>query len=180
MKGKNIIFSVFCFTLCLLLLLLTSKIPQIDNTFSLIHIPVLICGFIYGWLYGLTIGVVAPLVICILFKIFPIFPTGIIMLLELGTYGLVSGVLYDYFQKNTITVFITLIISMLAGRIVWGITTFIFSLINKNMFTFNMFIQDVFINKVPGIVVQIIVVPIVVIMLEEARKKVRKRMLSRW
>ena len=38
---------------------LTGQIPQIGSALSPMHIPVLLCGFICGWPYGLIVGLIA-------------------------------------------------------------------------------------------------------------------------
>ena len=44
------------------------------------------------------------------------------MAFEMLTYGLVAGILYKVLPKKTVNIYVSLIISMIAGRIVWGIT----------------------------------------------------------
>ena len=45
----------------LVLPFLTGQIPQIGNMLLPMHIPVLLCGLICGWQYGLTVGLILPL-----------------------------------------------------------------------------------------------------------------------
>ena len=86
-----------------------------------VHIPVLLCGFICGWPYGLIVGLIAPILRFLLFGMPPIFPTGIAMSFELAAYGMVCGILYKKLPKTIPNIYFSLIGSMLAGRIVWGI-----------------------------------------------------------
>ena len=44
------------------------------------HIPVLLCGFLCGWPWGLAVGFVAPLLRSVLFGMPPIYPTGVAMM----------------------------------------------------------------------------------------------------
>ena len=58
---KNMVLTAFFIALALLLPLLTVQNPQIGNMFSPMHIPVLLCGFICGWPWGLIAGLVSPI-----------------------------------------------------------------------------------------------------------------------
>ena len=65
MKNNNItvrtvVFAAAFLALALMLPFLTGQIPQIGSMLSPMHIPVLLCGFVCGWPWGLAVGVVAP------------------------------------------------------------------------------------------------------------------------
>ena len=95
MKTQKIVFSAFFLALALALPFLTGQIPQIGNMLSPMHFPVLLCGFICGWPYGLAVGFIAPLLRFMVFGMPPIFPTGISMAFELAVYGAVSGFIFS-------------------------------------------------------------------------------------
>ena len=73
-----------CLAISLVLPFITGQIPEIGSMLSPMHIPVLLCGFICGWQYGLAVGAVAPILRYLLFGMPPIFPTGIAMAFELA------------------------------------------------------------------------------------------------
>ena len=50
------------------------------------HIPVLLCGFLAGPLWGLLVGAVAPFLRFVLFGMPPLMPMGVAMAFELATY----------------------------------------------------------------------------------------------
>ena len=85
------------------------------------HIPVLLSGFVLGSAYGLGVGVITPLLSSILLVCL-LWYTPVPMVrhndLELGAYGMVSGLLNKKFKLNMIR---SLLGSMLAGRIAAGI-----------------------------------------------------------
>ena len=62
-------------------------IPNAGNIFLPMHIPVLICGFICGPFYGLTVGIITPCLSHIIFSMPPAMMLGQ-MIVELGVYGL--------------------------------------------------------------------------------------------
>ena len=104
----------------------------------------------------------------ILGKMLNLDPNAVAMAFELGAYGLVSGLTYKMLYKVKGAKFISLIVSMLVGRMVWGITSLIlWSFIGK-FFTFALFIKGAFIDSVVGIVLQLILVPSIIFILEKA------------
>ncbi len=166
---KKLTLAAMFLALSLILPFFTGQIPQIGSALAPMHIPVLLCGFICGWPYGLAVGFIAPLLRFALFGMPPIFPTGIAMAFELATYGLMTGILYKALPKKTSNIYVTLISSMVVGRVVWGLATFAIAGIRNTSFTFNAFMAGAVINAVPGIIVQIILIPIIVIALKKAK-----------
>lgn len=162
MELRKIIYSALCLTLCMVLPFLTGQIPEIGNLLSPMHIPVLICGFICGWKYGLAVGFVAPLLRFYMFGMPPLIPMGISMAFELAAYGAITGILYKKLPKTNLSIYFSLISAMLVGRIIWGITRTLLLSVSEIPFTFAIFIADGFVKAVPGIILHIIVVPVVV------------------
>ena len=58
---RRLTYSAICLALCLVLPFLTGQIPQIGKMLCPMHIPVLLCGFICGWPYGLVCGLHMPM-----------------------------------------------------------------------------------------------------------------------
>jgi len=145
---------------------LTGQIPQIGNAISPMHIPVLLCGFICGPYYAAGIGLIAPLLRFMMFGMPPLVPIGIAMCFELATYGAVSGMLYKTLVKKTAFIYVSLIVAMLLGRIVWGIACLLLVGVSGFPFTWEMFISGAFINAVPGIIIHIALIPVMVVALK--------------
>ncbi len=165
---RKLVLAGLFLALCLVLPFLTGQLKELGNALSPMHIPVLLCGFICGWQYGLAVGFIAPLLRFLLFGMPPIFPIGISMAFELAAYGLLSGLLYNLLPKKTGNIYVTLIVSMLLGRIVWGITRVVILGVAGIEFTWAMFITAAFIKSVPGIIIHIILIPLIVIALQKA------------
>ena len=166
---KKTTFAALFLALCMVLPFLTGQIPQIGSALSPMHIPVLLCGFVCGWQYGLIVGFIAPLLRFVLFGMPPIFPTGVAMAFELAAYGVLSGVLYRVFDKKVINIYISLVLAMLGGRIVWGVVQFILSLFVGFEFTFATFLAGAFVSAVPGIICHIAIIPVIVIALRKTK-----------
>lgn len=157
MKAKKLTLSALFLALGLILPFVTGQIPQIGSMLLPMHLPVFLCGMICGWQYGLTIGFILPLLRFCLFHMPPIFPTGIAMAFELATYGAISGLLLKNKHYDLKNIYISLIIAMLLGRIVWGIITYLLVQINMQIF-----IASSFISAIPGIILQLILIPLIV------------------
>ncbi len=166
---KKLALAGLFLALCLTLPFLTGQIPQIGSALSPMHIPVLLCGFVCGWQYGLAVGVIAPLLRFALFGMPPIFPTGVAMALELAVYGLMTGLLYKKLPKTPVYVYVSLIAAMLCGRAVWGLTRYVIAGLSGSAFTFEMFLAGAFTSAVPGIICHIALVPVVVLALRKAK-----------
>lgn len=91
------------------------------------------------------------------------------MMFELAIYGLVSGLLYKVFPKKIGYTFLSLVLAMLAGRVIWGIVTYILTGLSGGEFTFAMFLSGAFVTALPGIICHLILVPLVVCSLQKAK-----------
>ena len=101
----KITFSAIFLALAFVLPFLTGQIPEVGSMLCPMHIPVILCGFICGWKYGLIVGVVAPLLRSLTLGMPPLFPTALCMSFELATYGVVSGLLFVILPKNKIYIY---------------------------------------------------------------------------
>lgn len=168
---KKIIISGLMLALCLLLPFLTGQIPQIGSMLSPMHIPVLLCGFICGGPYGMLVGAIAPSLRFLLFSMPPLFPVGLAMSFELAAYGLCAGLFYKYLPKKNYNIYVSLILSMLIGRIVWGATMFAISMASDVKFGLSIFIAGAFVKAVPGIILHIVLIPLILMILKKAGYK---------
>ena len=147
----------------------TGQIPEVGAMLCPMHIPVLLCGFICGWNWGLLVGFIAPLLRSVALGMPYMFPTAICMAFELATYGAIAGILHKKLSSKKWYIYLSLIIAMIAGRIVWGGAMYICMGIKGGAFTLAAFFAGAITNAIPGIIVQIILIPIIVIMLEKAK-----------
>lgn len=158
---RRLTWSAMCLALCLLLPFLTGQIPQIGSALCPMHLPVLLAGFLCGPWWALVTGLAAPLLRNLLFSMPPLL-TAIAMSFELGTYGVVSGLLYRRLPKNLAGIYISLITAMITGRIVWGIVRVAMTGMAGEAFTWAMFLAGAFTTAIPGIIIQLILIPVLV------------------
>lgn len=146
-----------------LLPFVTGQIHSIGNMLCPMHLPVMLCGFILGPVYGALIGFITPLTRTILFGMPVLYPFSICMALELATYGLICGLLYNLFKKkinNIFSIYLSLIISIILGRIVWGLARLFCGIVFRSYFTWSLFISGGFLTAWPGIIVQLVIIPL--------------------
>lgn len=123
------------------------------------HIPVLIAGFMVPWKYAALCGFLAP-ALSFLITSMPPMPSGIVMMFELGVYGALASILYRKFRIN---IYLSLVITMLAGRFVSILGNFILAnLFLGTAFELMKFINTLFVIALPGIIIQLIIVPVIV------------------
>ena len=77
--------------------------------------------------------------------------------------------MYKALPKKTINIYVSLIISMIAGRVVWGLARLIIAGVTNAQFTWEMFISGAVLTSIPGIVLHIVLIPLIVIGLKRAR-----------
>lgn len=99
-------------------------VPQSGMVFLPMHIPVLLTGFFLGPFYGLAIGILAP-VISFLLTNMPTAARLPFMMLELASYGAVSGFIYHRIIKYKYCIMISLMSAMIAGRLIYGIALWV-------------------------------------------------------
>ena len=94
------------------------------------------------------------------------------MACELGTYGLVTGLLMKYLPlKGMAKVYGALLVSMIAGRIVGGIVTGF--ILNAGSYSLELWISSYFVATAPAIVVDLVLIPLIVRALQRAGLSVK-------
>ena len=173
MKNKhiqNLVLSGVLLALGMVLPLLTGQIKEIGDSLLPMHLPVLLCGLVCGWRWGLPIGLVLPFLRSFIFGMPPLYPQAVWMACELAAYGAVAGALYLLIRVRG-RVYIALIGAQLAGRVVWGLVKWLLLGIKGTAFPFSAFLAGGFIDAFPGILLQILLLPPIVMLLEKREKK---------
>lgn len=169
-KLKNMVLAAMFLGIGLVLPFLTGQIKYVGKMLLPMHIPVLLCGLICGWKYGLSVGFILPLLRSMMFGMPHMYPNAVAMAFELTTYGFVSGFLYSHSRWQCVrALYRCLIIAMIAGRIVWGIAEVVLLGIGNGGFTVAAFITGAFAEAFPGIILQLIVIPVIMVSLNRAK-----------
>lgn len=164
---KKTTLSAVLLTLGLILPFFTGQIQEIGNKLLPMHIPILICGFVCGWKYGLLVGFITPLLRCMLFSM-PAPLNAVCMAFELATYGGISGLVCQKINVSKLKIYISLLTAMISGRIVWGCASVLIYGITKSAFTWQMFVGGALLNAIPGLILQLVLIPIIIFAFEKA------------
>ena len=165
--NKSII-TALCVALCVVLPLALHAIPKGGVLFSPMHLPVLLCGLVCGAPFGLVCGILGPLVSSLLTGM-PVFGYMPVMMLELGLYGLISGLVMELLHsgKLVIDLYAALIIAMLSGRVITGILRAL--TFAGGSYSWSAWATGYFVSCFPGIILQLILLPTIYVALERAR-----------
>lgn len=174
---KKLVSCALCIAIGVLLPMAFHVIPNGGSIFLPMHIPVLICGLFCGAPYGLACGIFTPFLSSMITGMPPamILPQ---MMIELAVYGLVTGLCEKHIiLKNEISkLYISLIIAMLAGRIMNGFVNT--CILSTQGYTLSVFMTASFITCLPGIILQLIVVPVLVRILNRNIYKQPEKVLA--
>lgn len=168
MSTRKLVMSALFIALGIVIPIAFHQFQMGGQTFLPMHLPVLIGGMLLGPRYGMLIGFITPVLSSLLTSMPPVYPMLPIMFFELGIYGFTSGYLYRIFKGN---IYLSLIISMLAGRIGASIVVFFmtkfFAFQGPGFFAY---IKGGILTGLPGIIIQLVFVPLVVKLLERGLK----------
>lgn len=151
---------------------ITMQIPEFGNMLLPMHIPVFLSGFVLGPVYGAFIGFITPITRTLIFGNPPLVPTSLSMMFELATYGGISGLLFMFLTKNKkmskldslVPIYISLIVAMIAGRIVGGFATYLFTFLKTDgsSYSWTLYWSSFFVTAWPGMLLQIILIPAII------------------
>ena len=162
----KLVLSAMFLALGLVLPFLTGQIKEIGNMLLPMHIPVMLCGLVCGWQYGLIVGAIVPIMRSAFFGMPVMFPSAIGMAFELATYGFVIGYLFSHAKWKCIkSLYRCLLMAMVCGRVVWGIVQCFLLGLGDNGFTLSMFLSGAILKAVPGIILQLVLIPAVMLIL---------------
>ena len=156
---KKLTLAAMFFAIGIILPFFIGQIPLVGQMLLPMHIPVLLCGLIVGWQYGLATGFFLPLVRGMLFGMPALFPNGMVI-----------GYLYSHSRWQCIkSLYRCLIVAMIAGRLVWGAVRVVLLGMSGIAFSWELFMAGALINAIPGIVLQLILIPMIMVALNKAK-----------
>ncbi|MBR6027612.1 MAG: ECF transporter S component [Clostridia bacterium] len=165
---RRMIYAALYLALALVLPFLTGQVPQIGSMLCPMHLPVLLCGFVCGWPYGLAVGLIAPVLRSLLFGMPALFPSAVAMTAELAVYGCAAGLGHRLLPRKPGIIYLTLLLSMVLGRIAWGLAQLLLTGLSHSVFTFEMFLAGAVTTALPGIILQLVLIPPLVRLMESA------------
>ena len=175
LQVRKLTYAALFLALAMVLPFVTGQIPEIGSKLCPMHIPALLCGFMCGWPWGLAVGFIAPLLRSVIFGMPAMFPGAVAMAFELAVYGGTAGLLYRMLPRKKWFIYIVLIVSMIAGRVVWGIVQLILAGLSGGSFTWALFIAGAVTNAIPGIIMHLVLIPLLVIVMDRAGLTLNKQ-----
>ena len=164
---RNMVIAAMLIALCVVLPIAFHSIPDGGSIFLPMHIPVLLCGLICGWPYGLVCGLLGPAISSIATGMPPIamLPS---MMVECAAYGAVTGLMMKFVRTKSATadLYISMVTAMALGRVVAGLAKALIFAPGTPAFAW---VTTSLVTGIPGIVIQLIVMPAVVFALTKAR-----------
>jgi len=138
----------------------------LGSTFLPMHIPVLIAAFILGLPYAVAVGMITPFLSSLITGMPPIFPVMPYMVFELGAYAAMVNFLSSKMKLN---IFVSLIGSMIAGRLVAGVSVWVLVMFFGAKFPSPfIFIISAVTTGLPGIIIQLVLIPPVILLCKRA------------
>lgn len=142
-------------------------VPQPGKVFLPMHIPVLLGGFTLGPVFGLFIGTISPLISSFLTGM-PTVGRLPFMMIELAVYGFSSGLIYKAHEKKKFGIYISLMLSMLLGRLAYALALFTASNLMGVECGGVMAAVSATVSGFPGIITQLVIIPPIIYSLERS------------
>ena len=168
MKTKYLTMTAVCIALGVVLPRAFHAIPNAGSVMLPMHIPVLLCGLICSWQYGLACGILTPVLSHLITGMPPMayLPP---MIVELAVYGLLAGILVHVIKTKNflLNTYTSLLIAMIGGRICYGIVNAL--IFRAGKYSMQIWLTSGFVTALPGIVIQLIVIPALCLALKKAK-----------
>lgn len=168
-RTKKICICSICTALCYVLPLAFHSLA-LGSALSPMHLPVLLCGVLCGWPYGLFCGVAGPVLSSLLSGMPPAVML-IPMIPELCAYGAVSGLLMKHLRTGKLyrDLYAAMIPAMLAGRVLGGAVQAAYYLSTARSYSIAVWASSYLVGTLPGAILHLIVIPMLVLVLVKAR-----------
>jgi hypothetical protein len=156
LTGKQISLSALFVSLGILFPIFFHQIGLAGRIFSPMHYPVFFAGILVGPVSGAVTGILSPILSFFLTGMPPPYAVPL-MALELPVYGVSIGLFY---RRLKIPILISLVLSMIAGRIAFALGIFVIGAFVNLPISFISFLEASFITGLPGILLQLILIPV--------------------
>lgn len=165
--AKRLVLTGVCAALCVVLPMAFHAFPGGGNVFLPMHIPVLLCGLMCSWPYGLICGLLGPALSCLITQMPPVayLPS---MMVECAVYGCAAGAMMElvHTKKTYLDLYISMGTAMVLGRVVAGLAKALIFAPGTPLFAW---VSTSLLEGIPGIVIQLALIPTIVYALMRAR-----------
>lgn len=166
-NARRLTMAAVCVALCVVVPIAFHTIPNAGQIILPMHIPVLLCGLVCSWPYGLICGLLGPLLSSLITGMPPaaMLPS---MMIECAAYGGVAGAMLCFVRtKNTYAdLYICQITAMVLGRVIAGLAKAWILAPGTPAFAW---VTTSLVAGVPGIIIQLVLIPTLVFALMRAK-----------
>jgi len=169
LKGRSVVYGGVFLAVGLVLSIVIHSIggQQFGTIFGPLNFVALATGLVAGPWIGLIVGIVLPLLSSVLFGMPPLMPPiAIFMALQLGTYGILTGL----FERRHMNVYLNLAISIVSGGVVYAVGYYVIGyMVGIHLQPLTAIFLS-FALGLPGIVIQFLLIPAIRYSIKRARK----------
>lgn len=164
---KSMVYTAVCTALCVALPMAFHGVPNAGTVFLPMHIPVLLCGIICGWPFGLVCGVLGPFLSSMLTGMPPA-AYAPSMMVECAAYGCIAGLMMKYLRTKCYLcdLYISLVTAMLLGRVLAGLAKWLIFAPGTSPLVWAV---TALVKGIPGIIIQLVLIPLVAVALTKAK-----------
>lgn len=171
-KTKEVILSGLFIALGILIPVIFHTLGGAGPMFLPMHIPVMVAGFILSPATAFLVGAITPFISSVLTGMPILMPIGIIMMIELGLYGLVVS-LMSQIKVNPV---VSLICAMISGRIGAGImVSLLVNTFGIKLASPIIYLKGSLITGIPGVIIQIIFIPTLLMIIKKYNSSILKQ-----
>lgn len=165
--NEKLVFCAICVALCVVLPMAFHALGS-GTVFLPMHVPVLLCGLVCTWPYGVVCGLLGPMLSSVLTSM-P--PTAILpsMMAELAVYGLVTALVMRLVHTGRLygDLYIALCCAIPCGRIVAGVVKAL--TFPAGSWSMAAWVSAHILISWPGTLIQLALLPTLVVALTKAR-----------
>jgi hypothetical protein len=165
LSARQITLTALFITLGVVFPIVFHQVALSGRIFLPMHIPVFLAGIFVGPLGGLIVGLACPTLSFFLTGMPPPYAVPL-MSMELSVYGLSIGILIRWIKLPILS----LLISMILGRLAFGLGLFILGQFLSLPYGLEAFIKVSVIAGLPGIAIQLILIPLLMEAVQLAKK----------
>ncbi len=161
----NMVLTAMFIAMAILLPLLTANIQNYGRLLCPMHIPVLICGAVCGWQWGMAAGFISPLLRAMLFPTPIMYPSAVSMAFELAAYGLIIALMLRFLSgkfERLASIYVSMVVAMIVGRLVLALARFAMLGMFQTPYSWDVFMTEAVVTAVPAIVLQFAIIPPIV------------------
>lgn len=150
------IISIVIFIIGIILVTVTHRFKLDGDIFLPIYIPIIIAGYLLPASFVVSLAILMPLTSNFITGIPILYPTMIIIIVELSTLGFC---ICKFYRDYKMSVALSLIVSMLCGKLILAVFLFILAALFSVEIDPMLYIINGIKKGFPGIIIQLILIP---------------------